>query len=153
MNILSTQYTLSTKSFEIYLAGCRGNPKCSGCYTTEGWNFSSGKKYDSIYFTIIKKKISIFDNLVDNIMILGGEPLDQDPIDLVMFLFDIRTLNKTMWLFTRYDLQDIPKGILLYFDYVKCGRYIKELSTETNMQHGIRLATLNQKIYRKEIDF
>ena len=46
MNIVSTQYTLSTKSLEIYLAGCSGQPKCKGCHNPMLWDFNMGEKWD-----------------------------------------------------------------------------------------------------------
>ena len=35
-------------------------------------------------------------------------------------------------------------------DYIKIGAYIPELTTDDNIQFGIKLATSNQKIYRME---
>ena len=35
-----------------------------------------------------------FNNLIDNIIIMGGEPLDQDKNELPLFLEDIQKLNK-----------------------------------------------------------
>ena len=40
-----------------------------------------------------------------------------------------------------------------YFDYIKCGRYKEELKTDDNIQYGIKLASSNQHIYRRGIDY
>jgi len=37
---------------------------------------------------------------------------------------------------------------LRYFDYIKCGRYEEEKKVSNNYQHGVLLATSNQRIYK-----
>jgi anaerobic ribonucleoside-triphosphate reductase activating protein len=153
MKILATQYSLATKSLEIYISGCNGNPKCKGCYNQEGWDFDVGSNYDQKYLESIINKVKIFDTLIDNVWILGGEPLDQNTDEFVSFLSDIEKINKTTWLFTRYELENITENISKYFNYIKCGKYLENLATNNNIQYGIKLATSNQKIYKKGIDF
>ena len=38
--------------------------------------------------------------------------------------------------------------LLNYHIYIKTGKYIKELSTDDNIQFGVKLASSNQKIYK-----
>ena len=38
-------------------------------------------------------------------------------------------------------------------DYIKTGSYIEELKCDDNIQYGIKLATSNQKINKKGIDY
>ena len=104
----------------------------------------------SINILQLESKIKIFDSLIDNIMIFGGEPLDQNQDELIHMLFDLKSLNKNIWIFTRYKLNEIPKEIKYLCDYIKTGRYISELSY---MQYGINLATKNQKIFKRGIDY
>jgi anaerobic ribonucleoside-triphosphate reductase activating protein len=146
MNILGTSYTLKYNSLDIYLAGCSGSPHCVGCHNPESWDFDNGTKYDIDYFTIIKEKVETFDSLINNIMIFGGEPLDQNLWDFLDFLADLKKLQKRIWLFTRYELSEIPDIIKYLCDYIKTGRYIPELIVDDNIQFGIKLATSNQKI-------
>lgn len=153
MNILATSYTLQYKSFDIYVAGCSGFPHCSNCHNPDSWDFNQGILYDEKYFSEIKNKINEFDNIIENVMIFGGEPLDQNHDELLHFLIDLKSLNKKIWLFTRYDLKELPAFVLWLSDYIKTGRYIPELSCNGNIQHGIKLATSNQKIYKKGIDY
>lgn len=153
LNILATQYTLPTKSFEIYVAGCNGNPHCTDCHNPEGWDFDIGKKYTKQYFDSISCKIEEFSSLIDNIMIFGGEPLDQNHNELIEMLHDLITLKLPIWLFTRYDINDVSDDIKSCCEYIKCGRYIPELKTDNNIQYGIKLATSNQKIYKKGVEF
>jgi len=153
MNILATQYTLTYKSLDIYVAGCSGSPHCPNCHNPESWSFIQGELYNKKYFKKLKLKIKDFDILVHNIMIFGGEPLDQNYEQFIKFLQDLKELNKKVWIFTRYKLNEVPQDILELCDYIKCGRYIEELTTEDNTQYGIKLATSNQCIYKKGIDF
>ena len=147
MNILSTQYSINNKAFEIYLAGCSGIPKCVGCHNPESWCFRQGNNYIDEMDKIMDKIIQ-FSDMIDNIFILGGEPLDQDRNDLLGMLTTINTLNKSMWLFTRYELIDIDCDIKNQFDYIKTGRYDKSLECGDNIYFGVKLASSNQKIIK-----
>lgn len=157
MNILATQYTLANKALEVYLAGCKGNPHCEGCHNPESWDFSIGRKYNEMYFSEIRKKVLEFNSLIENIMIFGGEPFDQDTIELQNLVRDLSKLKRKLWVFTRFDLsilfQKFPRELLESFDYIKCGRYIKELATDNKFQYGIKITTSNQHIYKKGIDY
>ena len=155
MNIIGTQYTLQYKSLDIYIAGCNGDKgvHCTSCHNPESWNFNQGELYNKEYFNKIKIKVKDFNNLIDNIMIFGGEPNDQNIDDLTFFLSDLKSLSKKIWLFTRYNIKDVPKFELGLCDYIKCGAYIPNLKTDDNVQYGIKLATSNQKIYKKGIDY
>jgi len=148
LKIASTQFSLETKSIDIYLSGCNGIPKCEGCHNPELWDFSIGSEYNNKYFSYLKNKIVSFDILVDNIFIMGGEPLDQDLNSLISFLSDLNTFKKDIWLFTRNEIEDIPQEVLNLISYVKTGRYDKRLICEDNIQHGVKLATSNQKIFK-----
>jgi anaerobic ribonucleoside-triphosphate reductase activating protein len=151
MNILYIDFTLKNKSLDIYVAGCNGNPHCKDCHNPESWDFDQGAEYNNKYISYIKRRIEEFDLLIDNIMIMGGEPLDQDYDELIKLLSDLKKFNKNIWLFTRYEIEEIPDEIIGYCNYIKTGKYIPELEVNDNIQNGIKLATSNQKIYKIEI--
>jgi anaerobic ribonucleoside-triphosphate reductase activating protein len=155
VNILATQYTLLRKSLEIYVAGCKGNNgvHCTSCHNPESWEFNQGRIYNEFYFNKIKTKIDDFNDMINKIEIFGGEINDQNHEELEVFLKDLKSLDKEIWLFTRYDLKDCPRFELELCDYIKCGAYIPELSCNNNLQYGITLATSNQKIYKKGLDY
>ena len=156
MNIIATQYTLNNKAYEIYLAGCSANPHCKGCHNPESWDFNLGERYDAKYRHKLMCSIEDFDSVIDNIWILGGEPMDQDLDELVYMLYDLRTTGKKIWLFTRYDLNHVQRELKEHteaLDYIKCGAYIPELTTDNNIQFGVKLATANQHIYQRGIDY
>lgn len=136
------------------MAGCKGQPHCKGCHNPESWNFCQGEEWtEDYYLRVIKPKVIEFNSIINNIMIFGGEPLDQNHSELLTMLYDLKELNKTLWLFTRYELKYIPDEIIECFDYIKCGRYIEELSTNNNIQYGVKLASSNQNMYKKGVDY
>ena len=83
-------------------------------------------------------------------MIFGGEPLDQNENELLGLLSDLKHLNKKVWLFTRFEIDEVSESIKFYCDYIKTGRYIPEFKCEDNIQYGIKLATSNQKIFTNQ---
>ena len=153
MNTLGTQYTLKHRAFEIYVAGCNGSPHCQGCHNPESWDFNIGEKLDSACLSSMSNKIKSFDTMIENIMIFGGEPLDQDIDEMSDLLMWLSQFNKKVWIFTRYDFESVPQIIKDRCDYIKCGRYERNLTTTGNIQYGITLATSNQRIYKKGVDY
>lgn len=152
MRIASTQFSINTKSFEIYLSGCNGS--CNDCCNPELKDFSVGEEFDADTLTKITAKINDFDNLIENIWILGGEPLDQTDSELFALVFFLKVhTNKKIWLFTRHPIDYIDEGLKHFVDYIKCGEYLEELKCNDNIQYGVHLATSNQKIYKKGIDY
>lgn len=148
MNLLGTQYNINHLAFEIYLAGC-SPPHCEGCHNPESWDFSAGEPLtDDVFLNKIVKPIRSFDKIINNIWVLGGEPLDQKYIEFCNFCVKLKGYfeNKYLWLWTKYDLSDIDYSILVYFDYVKCGRYKKNLTSKE--EYDIKLASLNQYIVK-----
>ena len=77
--------------------------------------------------------------MIDNIWILGGEPLDNNILELLDLLNIIYKTNKIIWLWTRYEIEEIPEDIIEYCNYIKTGEYVPELSVDDNIQYGIKL--------------
>lgn len=153
INIAATQYTTSTQSLDIYVSGCK-SPHCDGCHNSELWDFDIGGILNDNYIDDIIKKIKEFKTLIDNFFVYGGEPLDQNINTLVYFLKRIKEeCDIKIYLFTKYDLKYIPDNIKEICDYLKCGPYLKDLKSDDYISHGIKLATTNQIIYKKGIDY
>lgn len=146
MNIVSTQYSLNTKSLEIYLAGCSGNPRCEGCHNPLLWDFNIGTPWQDWMDGIINKAVET--SLAENIWILGGEPLDQDLNELRAMLEQLKCINKPLWLFTRFELNKIPADIKEFFDYIKTGRYECSLHDGATCEYGVQLASSNQHVHK-----
>lgn len=148
MRILYVDYTLKHKSLDIYTSGCKCNPHCKGCQNPETWDFHQGELYDENYFKYLSEYVENFNSLIDNIMIFGGEPLDNDINDVIKMISDLNKFDKKIWLFTRYELNEIPKELQMLCNFIKTGEYIPELTVDNNEYYGIKLSTSNQKIYK-----
>lgn len=153
IQIAHIEYSINTKSLDIFTIGCDAHPKCKGCYNCELWNFNLGGMYIYQTFNKLLELNTKFDKLIDKIIIVGGDPVDgwNKRTGLDKLLIEIKNkINKPIFLFTRHSLDNIPQKLKDLVDYIKVGEYISELTTDNNIQYGIKLATSNQKIYRKE---
>jgi organic radical activating enzyme len=152
LQIAHIEYSITTKSLDIFTIGCNGC--CEGCCNPEikDWNLSGlGVRY------VLKKVRELNDKyslLIDKVVIVGGDPCDAFifyPTDMKELLVGIRqNINKPIFLFTRHDFESIPLELKDLVDYIKTGEYKPELSCDNNICFGIKLATSNQKIYKKE---
>lgn len=152
MNITNIDYGMSDNSYSIFVSGCSGEPKCEGCFNPENWDFNVGRNWIT-YTDKIKKDLTEFKVLIKRIIIVGGEPLDQDILMLRQMLTFLKQFKIPIFLFTRYSLNEVPTIIKEYCDFIKCGAYIPSLTCDSNIQQGIKLATSNQKIYEKNVDY
>lgn len=152
INIAATQYSINYQSFELYLSGCKANPHCKNCHNPELWKFDVGEEYNIDSKEQILNKICSFKELIDNIWILGGEPLDQDIEELSNLIDDMKSTKKKIWLFTRYELKEVPDIIKKQVDYIKTGRYLPD-KEEEHVEYGVRLTTSNQHIYKRGKDY
>jgi anaerobic ribonucleoside-triphosphate reductase activating protein len=148
MNIAGVDFTLKHKSIDIYVSGCKG-PHCSGCHNPDAFCFDYGIPYSPTLIVDIQRKIESYPDLIDKIMIFGGEPLDQPEDELINLINNLKKFHLDIWLFTRYDITQVPDSVLGLVDYIKTGRYEEKLKCEGNIQYGITLATSNQHIYKK----
>ena len=148
MKILSIDYNIEYESLDIYVSGCKGKNgiHCEGCHNPHSWEFNQGISYLN-KLPRIKNYIKGNPTLINNIMIFGGEPLDQDENKLIDFLTYLRQFKRDVWLFTRFNLNEVDNKILTLLDYIKCGEYDKNKIVDDNVQYGIKLATSNQNIY------
>ena len=155
MNILATQYSLPRKSLEIYVSGCKGDDAfghCHNCHNPETWDFNQGIYYKDELPKILTK-IEDFSSLIKRVEIFGGEPNDQNLEELEDLLTILKNTNKELWVWTRYNLKDCPDFEKKLCDYIKTGEYKESLKCDDNIQYGIKLATSNQKINKKGIDY
>ena len=142
------EYSLSTRSIDIFTVGCDGN--CKDCCNPEikSWDLD-GLALPQVISKVIALNTK-FDRLIDRFIIVGGDPVDgyrHYPNEFARFLSELKTMKKPIYLFTRYELPQVDKELLYYVDYIKTGAYIPELKCADNVQYGIKLATSNQKIF------
>ena len=152
LQIAYIDYSITTRSLDIFTIGCNP-PHCKGCHNNEIWDWNQDGLSLTESYLKIKQYISDFDILIDRIFILGGEPVHAELKTNNEVSYLIRKIkkeiDKPIFLFTRHQLDDIPESLKDCVDYIKTGPYIPELTTDNNIQFGIKLATSNQKIYKK----
>lgn len=157
MYIGDINYTLNTKTLEIYFNGCRKkmiNGKlqhCPGCHNYELWDF---KEEDNIEEFLIKieRQFKDFDNLIDKIWILGGEPLDQDRNEMIDFISKLKKFDRPIILFTGYELKYYLEQNFDYdIDFIKTGYYdSKNKNKKFNKTLNCELIGDNQVVYNKD---
>lgn len=127
-------------SFTIWFAGC--GHKCAGCHNKALWDKDNGTHYtvDDIVDIISK-----LEYVPDDIVLLGGEPLEQ-PYDELLSL--CKTLSKSykVWLYTGYDAVPhyMVDELLPYLHFLKIGRYIQD-----NYDEGSVLGSANQRMFKR----
>lgn len=147
------EYSMATKSIDIFNCGCDAMPKCSGCFNSELWDWNcKGISVEEVCKKV-EELTNKFTTLVDRFLLVGGDPVDayiRYPQEYTELLFKLNSLYKPIFLFTRHNIEEVPKELLRQVDYVKVGAYIPELTIDSNIQYGIKLATSNQKIIKVE---
>ncbi len=127
-------------SMDIYLAGCRREPHCEGCHNPELWDFDYGEQVDGKTFIDILEKRRV--DKVDNITIMGGEPLHQKNLIDILELIRSNFKGKNIWLYTSYMFEEIPSSIINKIHYIKTGKFIKTLKIKG------WLGSKNQKLWK-----
>lgn len=165
MRYYSTAYPVytstNTVALEIYLSGCNADPHCNGCHSPHTWDFDKGQDIndDDVMRRIVDDIQEKYDKgNIDSICILGGEPLDNDLGDLIVFMqiLNHKFPRLKFWMYTHYDellIRNKFRDILHYFDYIKVGAFdIDEIddNLEPDSLTGVRLATPNQYFIKGE---
>jgi organic radical activating enzyme len=148
MNIAGTEYSLQTKSFDIFVSGC--NRDCLGCFNPEAQDFNYGEPLDNNRFAEIMTKITDND-LIENIRIMGGDLLEQPNDEAYGFIYSLfwtMPKHKKLILYTGAEFKEIPQWCFNLFNAIKYGRYIKELHCD-NPLYG----SSNQHYIQKGVDY
>lgn len=108
----------------VFLQGC--NVHCKGCHNPQTWNIHKG------YLISIEELVQEICMRSDTkrITISGGEPMIQSEAvsELAVGLYN---KNFDIALYTSYQFDEIPRSILKYLNYIKCGKYLEKYCTTT----------------------
>ncbi|OLS22512.1 MAG: Pyruvate formate-lyase 1-activating enzyme [Candidatus Heimdallarchaeota archaeon LC_3] len=101
----------------LFVQGCE--KKCKGCHNQGAWDYSKGTEIDidDLVEELNKKCLN------KKLTISGGEPLHQYE-SLLVLLNKLQDYN--LILYTGNEMEEVPKTILEYLDYIKVGRFIEE---------------------------
>lgn len=127
-------------AFTIWFSGC--SQKCEGCYNQKLWDPNAGKKHDvnTVMFAISKQREY---SGVDDVVFLGGEPMEQDATDLTTLAQKLSDAGFKIWLYTSWEIDEIPASVKQHMYTIKCGKFEQSLKCD-----GIPSST-NQAFYRK----
>lgn len=123
----------------IFCQGC--SRKCDGCHNPETWDFKKGFSWE------VNKLLNFVKNTAKTkrVTLSGGEPLEQ--ISAIREVINaLRKLDYDIALYTGFEIADIPQDIIDKLNYIKVGRYIKEIRTTTIPYIGSK----NQKFIKLE---
>lgn len=128
----------------LFVQGC--THRCEGCFNKETWNFDGGKEFTQ---EVLDKFISLCNKEhVKCVSILGGEPLDQP--EILEVLKEIKSkVNKPLYLWTGYLIENIDKELLKYIDVLIDGKF--ELD-KRDLSLKLR-GSSNQRVLRKGRDY
>jgi anaerobic ribonucleoside-triphosphate reductase activating protein len=130
----------TTASVTIWFSGCTF--KCKNCHNKKLWNPKYGTKYNaSSVAKIVRAECNKLG--LKSVVLLGGEPLQQDRQELLSLCRLLHEAGLKIWLYTGYKFSEIDEDILRYIYTIKCGKYEDELK-----QDGFP-ASSNQKVYRQ----
>ena len=110
----------------LWVSGC--SHKCKGCHNPQTWDKCSGIEFDQV------AKQEIFEQLdkdyISGITFSGGDPLMCANIDQITYLakeIKQKYPNKTIWLYTGFDYEEIQNlEVLNYVDVLCDGKFILE---------------------------
>lgn len=124
-------------SFNIFVQGCKR--RCRGCSNPQFQPFDGGTEMTvEEIFEPLKKRLDWYSQFT----VIGGEPLLQ-PGGLKELLIQAKELGLETFVYTGYELEDVPKDILELCTYIKTGEYKEELKTP-----NAETASSNQTLHR-----
>ena len=133
-------------SVSIYFTSCDFN--CKNCFNKEFQDYNYGFDFTKEIKDNIFRYIDNNIDYIDNLAILGGEPLHINNIDSVINLceeFKLKFPDKKIWLWTGYKFEDIPnKNIIKVVDYIIDGLFVESLKNRDLKYRGSN----NQRIFK-----
>lgn len=139
----------------IFFQGCSHH--CKGCFNPETWDFKGGHEFT-------KDKQKEFIDLcsrpfIDFISLLGGEPLDQDRLEMFNFISKLKQLHKPIYVWSGYTWEEINcskemKKVILLVDYLIDGEFQedkKDLKLKLRGSSNQRIIDVQQSLLKGEV--
>jgi anaerobic ribonucleoside-triphosphate reductase activating protein len=125
-------------SLTVWFSGCKLN--CVGCHNPGLQTVEDADAMD------VNDLIDVIGQhrergYFDTVVFLGGEPLDQNELDMHLLCKALKRMGIKIFLYTGREMSRVPYHILSHLDKLKTGPYEHELRT------GGFPASSNQKLY------
>ena len=145
----------------LFVSGCTNH--CPGCFNQEAQDFNYGKLYtqdtENILLDCIKQPY------ISGLSILGGDPLCQDDMGLIILNFlahKVHSLGKTVWLWTGFKWENfnftnnfsLQSLLLSACDVVVDGPFVeaeKDLSLAFRGSRNQRIIDVRETLGKGEI--
>lgn len=111
----------------LFVSGCSHH--CKGCHNPESWDAFNGKEFTE---ETVNKLLTLLDrDYVDGITLTGGDPLmlgNRYEITKLCKLLKEKFPNKSIWLYTGYEFEEIEAlEVLQYIDVLVDGPFKLDL--------------------------
>ncbi len=111
----------------LFVSGCSHH--CKGCHNPESWDAFNGKEFTQ---ETVDKLLTLLDrDYVDGITLTGGDPLmlgNRYEITKLCKLLKEKFPNKSIWLYTGYEFEEIEAlEVLHYVDVLVDGPFKLDL--------------------------
>jgi pyruvate-formate lyase-activating enzyme len=129
---------------------CKFN--CKNCFNQPLKDLPTLEKEDTEIINEIKT------NKFNKGIIFAGLEWTLQPTELFALAGLAHTNNLKTMLFTGHEFKYFQEHGTIrylgdYLDYIKCGQYKEENTTINHVEYGVTLATSNQHIYKKGVDY
>lgn len=127
----------------VWFAGCPH--RCKGCHNSEFLDFNSGEVFTSSHVEKIKKLLNRKE--IDNLSILGGEPLVPRNYDIIRELVSYaKAIGKDVWLWTGFRFEEIKHlDFIDKIDFIIDGKYEMSLHEITRYKGSSNQRIINNK--------
>ena len=129
-------YNETTLAFSI--SGCPYH--CNGCHSQYLWEYEGDNLIENM-----KQIINKYDGYITCVCFMGGDQNMNELIEALQICSGIGL--KTCVYSGSSDISKF-KDALPYLDWLKLGKYEEGLKANNHIEHGVRLATSNQHMYR-----
>lgn len=129
-------YNETTLAFSI--SGCPYH--CNGCHSQYLWEYEGDNLIENM-----EQIINKYDGYITCVCFMGG---DQNMNELIKALQICSGIGLKTCVYSGSSDISKFKDALPYLDWLKLGKYEEGLKANNHIEHGVRLATSNQHMYR-----
>lgn len=140
---ISFQEVPNEISLIFNISGCPY--KCKGCHSTYLWEYE-GNYLSKDIESIFNEYLGMF----TCVCFMGG---DTNLIELRELLKLCKSKGLITCIYSGIDNIKPLENCMKYLDFIKYGSYKEERSCDDNICYGVKLATSNQKMLKKGIDY
>ncbi len=131
-------YNETTLAFSI--SGCPYH--CNGCHSQYLWEYDGDNLIDNM-----EKIIDKYNGYITCVCFMGG---DQNMDELIKALKICKNIGLKTCVYSGSSSFSKFADALPYLDWLKLGEYNEKLSSKNHVEHGVKLATINQHMYKIE---